>query len=318
MLRYLEQKQKGGAQVTIPTHSSNTQQRENQQTLTALKTKILVDGADPRETAMVRRVIGFVDGQTTNPSLVAKSPQTLKKLSLGRKLSEQEERDVYKATVQALAPLVGSAGVSIEVFSDLNTTAEEMLYQAREMNAWIPNAYIKYPCTREGLEAAHRSVQEGIRVNITLCFSQEQVAAVYAATLGAPTPVYVSPFVGRLNDIGLNGLDLLKNIQQMFAQGDGHVHILAASIRSLEQLLYCFHREIDLVTVPARILEEWAARNFPLPGPAFSWTTSGAPIEYHDIDLNRTYTDFNIEHELTRKGIERFVADYHATLMKAS
>lgn len=304
--------------MKLLTHSRNPQQHRAEQTLSALKTKILVDGADPRETALIRRLIGFVDGQTTNPSLVAKSPQTLKRLSLGHKLSAREERDAYRKTVQSIAPLVGNAGVSIEVFSDLDTTADEMLVQARDMYAWVPNAYIKYPCTPEGLEAAHQSIQEQIRVNITLCFAQEQAAAVYAATLGASSPVYVSPFVGRLNDIGQNGLDLLKNIQQMFAKGDGHVRILAASIRNLEQLLYCFHLDIDLVTVPARILEEWAARNFPMPGPEFSWTSSGTPIPYQDIDLDRPFMDFAINHELTTQGIQRFVSDYRATLIAAS
>jgi transaldolase len=99
------------------------------------------------------------------------------------------------------------AGVSIEVFADLNTTSDEMLNQGREMNSWIPNAYIKYPCTAEGLKAAQRSVAEGIRVNITLCFSQQQAAAIYAATKGSQAPAYVSPFVGRLDDVGQNGVD---------------------------------------------------------------------------------------------------------------
>ena len=68
-------------------------------------------------------------------------------------------------------------------------------------------------------------------MNMTLCFSQEQAAAVYAATLGTPSTVYVSPFIGRLDDIGLNGIDLVKNIKKMYERGDYHVHVLAASIR---------------------------------------------------------------------------------------
>ena len=71
-----------------------------------------------------------------------------------------------------------------EVFSDLKTSAEQMFAQGQDMFTWIPNAYIKYPCTHEGLRAAQRSVGQGMRVNITLCFSQEQAAAVYAATKG--------------------------------------------------------------------------------------------------------------------------------------
>ena len=115
----------------------------------------------------------------------------------------------------------------IEVFADIDTQAEEMLAQGEEMFSWIPNAYIKYPCTHEGLRAAEISVGRQIRVNTTLCFSQEQAAAVYAATKGSREPVYVSPFVGRLDDRGENGIDLIKNIKEMYKNGDGHVHVLS-------------------------------------------------------------------------------------------
>src|SRR5215467_14347884 len=176
------------------------------------KTKILVDGGDPEETSRVKDLIGFVDGQTTNPSLIAKNPEIRERIASGHTLSQQEEKDEYKKIVQTISPLVGDAGVSIEVFADLDTKAEEMLAQGEEMFSWIPNAYIKYPCTHEGLKAAEMSVQRQIRVNMTLCFSQEQAAAVYAATRVSKDPVYVSPFVGRLDDRGENGIDLVKNI----------------------------------------------------------------------------------------------------------
>lgn len=172
------------------------------------QSKILVDGGDLQQTTRIRQLIGFVDGQTTNPSLVAKNPEVMHLVESGHRLTEREEAAEYRKIVQAISPLVGDAGVSIEVFADLNTTADEMLNQGREMNSWIPNAYIKYPCIAEGLKAAQRSVAEGIRVNMTLCFSQQQAAAVYAATKGSRAPVYVSPFVGRLDDIGQNGVDL--------------------------------------------------------------------------------------------------------------
>jgi Transaldolase/Fructose-6-phosphate aldolase/Reverse transcriptase (RNA-dependent DNA polymerase) len=103
----------------------------------------------------------------------------------------------------------------------------------------IPNAYIKYSCTTEGLRAAEISVQRRIRVNMTLCFSQSQVAAVYAATRNTKMPVYVSPFAGCLDDSGYNGMDLIKNAKRMLAKSDGHAVVLAASIRSFDQLLYC-------------------------------------------------------------------------------
>lgn len=279
------------------------------------KTKILVDGGDPEETRRVKDLLGFVDGQTTNPSLIAKNPHIRQLIASGHKLSKSEEMADYQQIVQTISPLVGSAGVSIEVFADQSTTAQEMLDQAREMYAWIPNAYIKYPCTAEGLRAAQLSVKESIRVNMTLCFSQQQAAAVYAATKGTKAPAYVSPFVGRLDDIGLNGMDLVKNVKQMFSTGDGHVFVLAASIRSLEHLLYCFALQTELVTVPAKILEAWAASGFPMPGKDFQYKSPGKAIAYETLDLNQPWEKFDIEHELTRKGIEKFVADYRATLL---
>jgi len=152
---------------------------------TKLNTKILVDGGDPDETLRVKKLLGFVDGQTTNPSLIAKNPQVRQLVAAGHKLTEKEENEEYRRIVQQISPLVGDAGVSIEVFADLDTTADQMFNQGQEMFTWATNAYIKYPCTSEGLKAAHRSVAAGLRVNMTLCFSQAQAAAVYAATRGA-------------------------------------------------------------------------------------------------------------------------------------
>jgi len=143
-----------------------------------------VDGGNPQDTVQVRGLIGFVDGQTTNPTLIARNPEVRQLISSGHKFSTKEALDEYKKIVQAISPLVGDAGVSIEVFADFDTTGEQMLAQGRDMFSWVPNAYVKYPCTREGLRAAQMSVREGIRVNMTLCFSQEQAAAVFAATKG--------------------------------------------------------------------------------------------------------------------------------------
>lgn len=288
------------------------------------RTKILVDGGDPDETLRVTQLLGFVDGQTTNPSLIAKNPEVQQLLASGRRLSAQEEKDEYKKIVQRLSPLVGDAGVSIEVFADLDTTAEQMLEQGQEMFAWIANAYIKYPCTHEGLRAAQMSIKKGIRVNMTLCFSQEQAAAVYAATRGAKDPVYVSPFIGRLDDIGQNGMDVVKNIIKMFQAGDHHVLVLAASIRNLEHLLYSFALKSDLATVPAKILEEWASEGSPVPDDSFAYhpkNSKGEPlkaIHYKELDLNAPWESFDIQHDLTREGIQKFVADYESTLRKSA
>ena len=286
------------------------------------KTKILVDGGDPEETLRVKRLIGFVDGQTTNPSLIAKNPEVRQLAASGQRLSSQQETDEYKKIVQAISPLIGEAGVSIEVFANIDTTAEAMFAQGKEMFSWVPNAYIKYPCTHEGVRAAEISVHQGIRVNMTLCFSQEQAAAVYAATKGSKEAVYVSPFVGRLDDRGENGMDVVRNIKEMYAKGDGHVHVLAASIRHLNHLLASFALGVELVTVPAKILEEWVANGYPLPGRGFAYKGvdgSGKALKgipYKELYLSSPWDSFDISHELTRKGIEKFVADYESTLKR--
>ena len=278
------------------------------------RTKILVDGGDPQETRQIKNLLGFVDGQTTNPSLIAKNPEIRELLAAGHKLSEDEETAEYRKIVQEISPLVGEAGVSIEVFSDLKSTAQEMFAQGKGMYSWIPNAYIKYPCTAEGLRAAQMSVQQGLRVNLTLCFSQQQAAAVYAATSGARAPVYVSPFLGRLDDIGQNGMDLVKNVKRMLAHGDGHLLVLAASIRNLEQLLCCFWLDVDLATVPAKLLTLWAEKGFPMPEADFQYRSSAKPIPYEELSLAQPWETFNIAHELTTKGLEKFAADYRKTL----
>jgi transaldolase len=288
------------------------------------KTKLLVDGGDPEETLRIKNLIGFVDGQTTNPSLIAKNPEIQRRLASGHQLSEQEEKDAYKKIVQSISPLVGDAGVSIEVFADLDSRAEEMLAQGQEMFTWIPNAYVKYPSTHEGLRAAAMSVQNGIRVNMTLCFSQNQAAAVYAATRGSKEPVYVSPFVGRLDDQGEDGMDLVRNIKKMYERSDGHVHVLAASIRTINHLLCSFLLGAELATVPGKVLQEWAAAGFPMPDRDFKYKAVDAkgkplkPIPYKELDLNLPWESFDLAHELTTKGIQKFVADYRSTLRRSA
>ena len=264
-----------------------------------------------------------MDGQTTNPSLIAKNPEIQQLVASGHTLSPEEEKNEDKKIVRSISLLVGDAGVSIEVFADLNTTAEEMLAQGQEMFTWIPDAYSKYPCTHEGLRAAQMSVQETIRVNMTLCFSQEQAAAVYAATKGSKLSVYVSPFVVRLDDRGEDGMDLVRNIKKMYERGDGHMHVLAASISGVSHLLYSFALDAELATVPTKVLEQWAAKGFPMPDHDFAYKgvdTSGSlrPIPYKELDLNLPWRSFNIAHELTTKGIQKFVGDYESTLRRSA
>jgi transaldolase len=286
-------------------------------------TKILLDGGDPTETEEIKALLGRIDGQTTNPSLVAKNPVLKERIAAGHRLTVEEQKEEYKKIVQSISPLVGTAGVSIEVFADTNTTGEEMLAQGIEMYAWIPNAYIKYPCTPGGLHAAEMSVRQSMRVNMTLCFTQEQAAAVYAATKATQTPVYVSPFIGRLDDHGQNGIDLIKNIKRMYESGDGHVQVLAASIRSVPHLLSVFSAHAELATVPATVLRKWAAAGCPIEQQdAPSQTGLDHPalsgIAYRELDLDTPWERFNIFHELTTSGIKAFVADYRNTVTSDS
>ena len=282
------------------------------------KTRILLDSGDPDETVRIRGLLGYLDGQTTNPSLIASNPHIVKYLASGRRFTSHQESEEYRTIVQDISPLVGSAGVSIEVFADSTTSAEHMFEQGREMYSWIDNAYIKYPCTAEGIRAAQMSVASGMRVNMTLCFSQAQAAAVYSATKGTASPVYVSPFIGHLDGIGKPGIDLVKNIQRMFLQGDGHVLLLAASIRSLEHLVHCLSIEVDMVTVSASILSQWAIANFPVVGPPIMHAWTGDLIPYETLDLEKPWESFDLSHALTTQGIERFAHDYEQALAPAS
>lgn len=276
-----------------------------------LHTRIFLDSGDPEETREAIRLLGFLDGQTTNPSLISKNPETARK-----KFPKEELLGFYRQVVQEVSNLIPQGSVSIEVYADKNTTAEEMLEQGREMFSWIPGAHIKYPTTAEGLKAAHQSVQEGMRVNMTLCFSQQQAAAVYGATAGAKKgQVFVSPFIGRLDDRGENGMDLIENIIRMYQKGDGHVEVLTASVRSLDHLIYAIHLGTDIVTAPFKVFKEWGEKGLLLPGENFIYTVGKLkPIPYEQLDLNKEWQDFDISHELTDAGIDRFASDWNSLL----
>jgi transaldolase len=116
-------------------------------------------------------------------------------------------------------------------------------------------------------------------------------------------------------------MDLVKNIKKMYEAGDGHVHVLAASIRHLKHLLGSFTLDAELVTAPAKVWEEWAGASFPLPGKDFvvqGTDTQLKPIAYKALDLNREWESFDVRHDLTTKGIQQFVADYKSTLKQSA
>jgi transaldolase len=284
-----------------------------------IKTRIFLDSGDPANTREIIGLLGFLDGQTTNPTLIAKNPEAAERLISGERFSENEIYAFYRKVVTEISGLIPKGSVSVEVFADLSTKAEQMLEQGTEMFSWIPNAHIKFPTSAEGLKAAELAVKKGFRVNMTLCFSQEQAAAVYSATNGArPGDVFLSPFVGRLDDIRENGMDLIANIRSMFAeQGDNHVQVLAASLRSLDHVYSAISLGADIVTVPFDVLKMWAAARVPLPEKDFSYNTDGMKaIPYKKLDLSRKWDEFDISHPLTTKGMERFSADWNQLIKR--
>ncbi|MFE8701875.1 fructose-6-phosphate aldolase [Cytobacillus sp. FJAT-54145] len=172
--------------------------------------------------------LGVVAGVTTNPSLVAKE----KNVSFEDRLRE----------ITSLVP----GSVSAEVIA---LDAEGMIKEGKELASIAPNITIKVPMTPDGLKAVHAFSKEGIKTNVTLIFSANQ--ALLAARAGA---TYVSPFVGRLDDIGHNGSDLISTIAEMFAVHNIETEIIAASIRHPQHVTDAALRGAHIATIPYKVL----------------------------------------------------------------
>ncbi len=172
---------------------------------------------------------GVVDGVTTNPSLIAQS---------GRK---------FEDVVREICSIVDGP-VSAEVVSP---DAAGMVEEARPLAALHPNVVIKVPLTAEGLKAAHALKKEGIRTNVTLVFSPAQ--ALLAAKAGA---AYVSPFVGRLDDVSHVGMELVQQIRSIFDNYAMACEIIAASVRSPRHVVDSALAGADIATVPYKVLEQ--------------------------------------------------------------
>lgn len=281
-----------------------------------LPSKIFIDGADPKETreadALLKKA-GYhgLDGQTTNPTLIAKHAAA--SLPSGEKLTPEKALAFYRKTVEEMSQIVPRGSISIQVIGDPATlTRDAMLTQARDRIRWIPNASIKFPCTTAGLEAAEIFCQEG-PVNITLNFSQEQAAAVYSATRTHNYPVFVSPFVGRLDDRGESGMDVVASELAMYRGGDHHVEVLTASLRQVKHLLYALRLKSDIISVPFKIFREWADGGFAAPGDDFIYDAQGlTPIPYREVSLDEDWRSFNLAHDLTQAGLAKFWEDWSA------
>lgn len=173
---------------------------------------------------------GFADGVTTNPSLIAK------------------EGDVdFKQHIAAICEIV-QGPVSAEVTSQDH---EGMIREGLEYAKIAPNVVIKCPLTKEGLKATRQLSDQGVSVNVTLCFSSAQ--AILAAKAGAS---FISPFLGRLDDIGENGLELLQSIVEIYQNYPWKTEVLAASLRHPIHVIEAARLGADIATMPFKVIDQ--------------------------------------------------------------
>ena len=191
--------------------------------------KIFIDTANLNEIKKAK-ALGLVDGVTTNPTLLAKE-------------GEKTETLIRKIWEEVRGP------VNVEV---IGTTCDAMVKEAREMAAWGDEIVIKIPITLEGLKAVKILSGEKIRTNVTLVFSPSQ--AILAAKAGA---TYVCPFLGRLDDISFNGLDLIQQIRGIYVNYEEiHTRIIVASIRNPIHVIEAGLMGAEIVTIPPAVLEQ--------------------------------------------------------------
>lgn len=277
-----------------------------------LHTKLFLDSGDPAQTKELLQLLGFLDGQTTNPTLVSKNPEVQKRLADGEKFTSDEMYGFYKTLVTELSSLIPDGSISIEVYADRDKKKDEMLVQAQQMYGWIPNAHIKFPTNHEGLQALDEWTTGGRRANMTLCFTQAQSAAVYAASRGSKKgDVFASAFVGRLDDTGENGMNYVENTVRLYEKGDHHVEVLAASIRTIGHFLQSLKIKADIITAPLSVYKQWAQMGMPVPDESYTYiATNVKPIPYVDFDLNADWKLFAIDNPLLEKGIDKFAEDW--------
>ena len=193
--------------------------------------KIFIDTANLNEIKKAK-ALGLVDGVTTNPTLLAKE-------------GEKTETLIRKIWEEVRGP------VNVEV---IGTTCDAMVKEAREMAAWGDEIVIKIPITLEGLKAVKILSGEKIRTNVTLVFSPSQ--AILAAKAGA---TYVCPFLGRLDDISFNGLDLIQQIRGIYVNYEEiETRIVVASIRNPIHVIEAGLMGAEIVTIPPAVLEQMA------------------------------------------------------------
>jgi len=190
--------------------------------------KLFIDSADIREIREAAEM-GVLDGVTTNPSLVAKTGKS------------------FETVIREILEVV-EGPVSLEVVS---TDFAGMMREAHELVKHGDNVVVKIPLIREGIKATKALSDEGIRVNVTLCFSPMQ--ALIAAKAGA---AYISPFVGRLDDISHDGMELISQISEIYSNYVFETEILVASVRHPLHMLEAARMGADVATVPFKVIDQ--------------------------------------------------------------
>ncbi len=195
--------------------------------------KIFVDSANLNEIKEAMS-LGIVDGVTTNPSLIAKEGNNID----------------FKAHMLKICEILNNpkASVSAEVVS---LEYDAMVTEGRELAKIHPSVYVKLPMTKAGLQATNTLSSEGIRINQTLIFSATQ--ALLSAKAGSS---FVSPFIGRLDDIGTNGMNLIQEIREIFDNYEIKTEILAASIRGPLHVIEAARVGADIGTMPYKVIEQ--------------------------------------------------------------
>lgn len=190
--------------------------------------KIFLDTANVKEIKEIAE-LGLVDGVTTNPTLVAK------------------EGRGFKETIVEICKVV-KGPVSAEVVS---LDSDGMIKEAKKVSSWAENIVIKIPMTEEGMKAVRKLSKEGIKTNITLVFSANQ--AIIAAKAGGS---YVSPFLGRLDDVGTNGMDLLYDIMEIYELYGFTTEVIAASIRHPLHIVEAAKTGVHIITLPPSVIKQ--------------------------------------------------------------
>ncbi len=215
--------------------------------------KFFVDSADLEQITLLND-IGLADGVTTNPSIIAKSG-----------------RD-FKQVIAEICAIVDGP-VSAEVIA---TEAEKMIAEGRELRKIANNICVKLPLTMDGLKACKTLSSEEIPTNVTLCFSANQ--ALLAAKCGA---TFISPFIGRLDDITQDGIELIEDIRMIYDNYGFETEILAASIRNVNHIKECALVGADVITSPPDVIRKLAEHPLTeqgLAGFMKDWATTGQSI----------------------------------------